>query len=99
MRTLRGRLALGYAVALALALFVFAVVTLLVLDAVQRTTLDSRLRAASDAVLAIVDTKSGRIDLDDNDRRQFAQIVGASIGGTVITRSGELVASNVSSLP
>jgi len=98
-RTLRGRLALGYATALTLGLILFAIVTLALLEAIQRSTLDDRLRTASDAVLAIVDTKAGSAELDDNDRRQFAQIVGASLLGAVLSRSGSVVATNAATIP
>jgi signal transduction histidine kinase len=97
LHTLRGRLALGYALAVGLALLCFAAVTLIVLDAVQRATLDDRLRTAAGGVLAIVDTKAGRAELDDEDRRQFTQIVGAAMRGAVLARG--MVVATTAPLP
>src|SRR5580700_2229479 len=98
-RTLAGRLALAYAAALVFALVAFAVAAIAVLDVVQRTTLDAQLRTAADAVLSIVDTKRGYAELDTEDRRQFARIVGSELSGIVIARDGRVLAAEASSVP
>ena len=98
-RTLAGRLAIAYAAALVFGLVAFAIAAVAVLDVVQRTTLDAQLRTASDAVLSIVDTKRGYAELDPEDRRQFARIVGTELSGAVIARDGSILAAEASSVP
>jgi len=97
--TLRGRLAIAYASALTVGLVVFALVATLLLDTIQRSTLDDRLRTASEAATSIVDTNDGKVELDENDRRQFAQIVGDALLGAVILRDGTILATNAPRVP
>jgi HAMP domain-containing protein len=98
-RTLAGRLALAYAAALVFGLVAFAVAAIAMLDVVQRSTLDAQLRTASDGVLSIVDTKRGYVELDADDRRQFARIVGTELSGAVVAPSGEVVAAEATAVP
>lgn len=98
--TLRGRLTLVYASALALAIVLLAAGTLAFLDRTQRQILDQRLRDAGTAVAAVVlDDKRANVALDDRDRAQFSQIVGVSLDAAIVTTSGHVVASTASSVP
>ncbi|BDE07542.1 hypothetical protein WPS_28180 [Vulcanimicrobium alpinum] len=98
-RTLRGQLALAYAVALLVALIVLAAGTLALVDRIQRSTLDDRLQLATRAVSAIVDQHDGTIALDPHDRTQFARIVGRGINAAVFGRKRGAIASTVVDLP
>ncbi|GAC1546307.1 MAG: ATP-binding protein [Candidatus Velthaea sp.] len=98
--TLRGRLTLVYASALALAIVFFAAGTLLFLDHTQKRILDQRLTDAGHAMSAVVlDETAGRVVLDERDRHQFSEIVGVSLDAGVVFNDGRVVASTASKVP
>ncbi len=90
--TLRMKLAIAYALALLVALVAFAAVTLVVVDRVQRLSLDDRLSTAVRAIGAIVEQRNGQLVLDANDRAQFGRIIGTRLRGAVLDRASHSVA-------
>ncbi|GAC1578725.1 MAG: hypothetical protein NVS3B7_12450 [Candidatus Elarobacter sp.] len=98
-RTLRGQLALAYAIALLVALVAFAVVTLALVDRTQRSTLDERLQIATRAISALSDTSHGRLVFDVSDQAQFARIVGTRLDGAILKPKGQTIFSTVVAIP
>jgi len=92
-RTLRGRLTIAYAAALAAALIAFAALALTVLDATQRVALDAQLATMARASEAIVDTKHGRLSVDANDRVQFETISSGKAASAVFRDDGTVLMS------
>ena len=58
-RTLRGKLTIGYAAALLLALIAFALATVVLVDRTQRESLDDRLATAARALVTLAHTVGG----------------------------------------
>ncbi|MGH7709106.1 MAG: sensor histidine kinase, partial [Vulcanimicrobiaceae bacterium] len=98
-RTLRGRLTLTYASALALALLLFAVVSLVILDRTQRGALDQQLATAARATGAIIDVQNGTIALEEVDRVQFRKVLGIQLNGAILARDGTILVSSSTELP
>ncbi|MEA2784381.1 MAG: hypothetical protein QOF71_485 [Candidatus Eremiobacteraeota bacterium] len=98
-RTLHGRLTLGYAAALVVALVAFAMLALFVLHDAQRIALDGQLATTSRAVLALVDNTNAPAIMDNADRKQFAAIVGAKADGAVFLANGTVALTSEYSIP
>ena len=60
LRTLRGKLALGYATALLIALLAFSAGTLAAVHELRKTTLDDRIESATRALIAFSPTTRAR---------------------------------------
>ena len=98
-RTLHGRLTLGYAAALVVALGAFAMLALFVIHDAQRIALDDQLATTSRAVLALVDSANAPAVLDQTDRNQFAAIVGAKADSAVFRTNGTVAVTSEYSIP
>ncbi len=92
--TLRGRLTLGYAAALVVALVAFAALALTVVDQAQRRALDAQLEATAGALRVVGDFKHGRFTVDARDRLQFDEILGAKADGAILASGGSPVVSS-----
>ncbi|GAC1575487.1 MAG: hypothetical protein NVS3B7_07970 [Candidatus Elarobacter sp.] len=92
-RTLRGRLTAAYALAVLVALIVFAALSLLVLHEVQRRALDARLQTAERAVAAVVPANDGPPNADPADVLRLSRIAGAAIGIATRSRAGTIVST------
>jgi signal transduction histidine kinase len=92
--TLRGRLSLSYASALIVALAVFAVIALAVVDGAQRSALDRQLESIARALQIVGDVHGDKLTLDAGDRRQFATIVGAKAESAIVTGGAVAIASD-----
>jgi signal transduction histidine kinase len=92
--TLRGRLTIGYAAALVVALVAFAAIALAVVDQSQRHALDAQLEATAGALGIVGDIKDGRLAVDNSDRRKFAEIVGTKAESAIFTSDGTLAVSS-----
>jgi len=92
------RLTLVYAGALLAGLLIFAAVSLTILDRSARSSLDQRLQSEANAVLSILNVKHGNVQLDADDRAQFAQILGSKADGAIFDVRGALLTSTEPSL-
>jgi methyl-accepting chemotaxis protein len=93
------RLTIIYVSALAAAIFAFAAITYMFVDATVERTLDTRLATAVNAVRAIMDVDNGQIGFESSDQRQFATLLGGTLGGVVVDAKGAVVAGNPSAVP
>ncbi len=97
--TLRTRLAWIYGVAFALAVLLFAFVSLASIDHALRRSLDERLATAVSAVTALVDVHHGAIAFDDEDRAQMQQALAGAMEGVVFDARGRVVAATTTAIP
>ena len=95
--TLRGRLTLAYAGALVLALLVFAIGTLAILDIVQHRLLDSELAAVAGAEASMVDVSEDGT-MDASDRQRFASVAGRRVASAVVMPDGRRLVSSTSDI-
>jgi signal transduction histidine kinase len=98
-RALRLRLIAVYVGVLFAGLLCFAAAAVFGIDRSERSALDSHLSAAAQGVSALLDLRSGRPAIDQDDRRQFVTVLGAQTSGVVIDGSRKIVLSNVSVPP
>lgn len=92
-RTLRGRLTAAYALAVLLALVIFAAFALLVLHEIQRRALDARLQTAARAVVAVAAENDGSLAIEREDVAQLSRIGGATIAIASRNRDGSIVST------
>ncbi len=97
--TLRARLAWTYGVGLAIGLMIFAVVSLLAIDRVQRTGLDSRLESAAQAAAPLATIQGATIVVDPDDRRQFEAIFTRDVAGAILDVRGNPIAQSQERIP
>ncbi len=97
--TLRARLAWSYGVAFAVAVLLFALVSLASIDRALRSSLDARLSTAAEAVTALADVHAGAIVFDDEDRLQMAQALGGEMEGVVFGAGDRPLVQTTSPLP
>src|SRR5581483_9193048 len=69
------------------------------IDRSERGGLDARLSAAAQGVGALLDLRSGKAVIDQDDRRQFITVLGAQTRGVIVDSSGHVALSNVSGPP
>jgi signal transduction histidine kinase len=98
-RTLRGRLSIGYAIALLAALTGFAIVTLLLVDRTQRTALDDELATAVRALVTIPDEAPGTIHLDAADVLEFRRITATHLDGAILDARGAVLVNSSTNAP
>ncbi|HTJ25075.1 MAG TPA: HAMP domain-containing sensor histidine kinase [Candidatus Limnocylindria bacterium] len=98
-RTLRGKLAIGYAAALLIALIAFALATVVLVDRTQRESLDDRLATAARALVTLADVHEGKLVPDQDDREQFERIVGARFDGAIYGNAGRLLLGDTDQVP
>ncbi|HEY5095409.1 MAG TPA: HAMP domain-containing sensor histidine kinase [Candidatus Eremiobacteraceae bacterium] len=98
-RGLRSRLTLAYASALVIGLVVFAVVSVVLLDRAFKVLVDQRLRSAAQAAASITDDAAQGANLDANDQRQFARIIGVKLDGALIQSDGKILISSAAAVP
>jgi signal transduction histidine kinase len=98
-RTLRGRLGLGYAIALLVALTGFAVATLVLVDRTQRIALDEQLSTAVRTLVMIPDEDRRTIRLDAGDLADFRRVTAAHIDGAILDDHGTILAASSSMVP
>ena len=96
--TLRGRLTLAYTGELVLALVVFAIGTLFILDVVQHRLLDSELTAVAGAEASLVDVSVDGT-MDASDRQRFESAAGRRVASAVIMPDGRTLVSSTSDIP
>ena len=100
LRTLRGKLALGYATALLIALLAFSAGTLAAVHELRKTTLDDRIESATRALIALTTSRRGTLTLvGTTDHVRFTRIIGTRLSGAIIARDGRVVMSSVTVLP
>jgi signal transduction histidine kinase len=90
---LRGRLSLAYASALIVALAIFALIALAVVDGAQRRALDEQLESTARALRIVGDIRGGRLSVDAGDRRQFNTIVSAKTDSAIVLSDGAVAIS------
>ncbi len=96
--TLRGRLTLAYAVALVIALTIFAVATLVAFDSVQRRLLDTELgTVASGEASSLELGPDGTIDASD--RQRFVSLAGRHVQSAVILPGGRTLVASIVRTP
>lgn len=93
-QSLRGRLTLAYTLALVLALSLFAVLAIVTIDRAQRTALDAQLATSARAVLAIVDSRSGKIAPEETDAEKLGRLLGGKADAAMWQADGALVLSS-----
>jgi len=93
-RTVRGRLSIGYAVALLVALTGFAIVMLVLVDRTQRAALDQELATAVRALVTIPDEDAGAIHLDSGDIAEFRRITASHLDGAILGPNGAVLANS-----
>lgn len=98
-RTLRGRLGLGYALALLAALSGFAMVALVLVDRTQRSALDEQLSVATRDLATIPDERDHHIVLDRGDLAQFRRLTATGLGAAIIDSRGTVLASTANAPP
>lgn len=98
-RTLRGRLGLGYALALLAALSGFAIAALVLVDRTQRGALDEQLTTAARTLVTIPDVRDGRMELDRGDLVQFRRVVERGLGGAILDARGTVLTASSPTLP
>ncbi|PZR58575.1 MAG: hypothetical protein DLM50_03600 [Candidatus Meridianibacter frigidus] len=91
--TLRGQLTLVYALALLFGLVLFAGISVFFLDRAEHATLDQRLQTDIRASAALIEARNGKLVVDSDDRKQFAQIVGINASGAVFAAAGHVLTS------
>ncbi|MBC5800795.1 MAG: HAMP domain-containing protein [Candidatus Eremiobacteraeota bacterium] len=97
--TLRGRLTLAYASALAVALIAFALLALAVLDTAQRSALDAQLATTARALLAVADVRNGDVTMEEVDRGQFSAITGAKASAAILHPDGNVLLASGYAVP
>lgn len=90
---MRGRLSLAYASALIVALAIFALIALAVVDGAQRRALDEQLESTARALRIVGDIRGGRLSVDAGDRRQFNTIVSAKTDSAIVLSDGAVAIS------
>jgi signal transduction histidine kinase len=85
---------LAYASALIVALAIFALIALAVVDRAQRSALDRQLESTAQALRVVGDVRDGHLTVDAGDRKQFATIAGAKANSAVITSDGSVAISS-----
>ncbi len=98
-RSLAGRLALLYVVALVAGLIVFAAFALITIDRVQRASADATLASEAGAAAAVVVPESDSEGLDRQDAGVFRRTLGAHANGALFDAAGRLALSTVVDLP
>jgi signal transduction histidine kinase len=98
-RRLGLRLVASYVIGLIAALLLFAATAVFSIDRAERSSLDSRLAAAGNAILPMIEVRNGRLVIDKEDERQFLDVLGVRFSGVVEDARGRVVLSNVSRLP
>ena len=98
-RSLRTRFAVGTGVVLLIALVAFGVTALILVDRVQRSSLDERVRVAASAIAVIPDIGPHGIALDSADHGQFERIVGDGLDGMIADTSGHVFAKTSDHVP
>ncbi|HEX3469535.1 MAG TPA: ATP-binding protein [Candidatus Elarobacter sp.] len=93
-RTLRGRLGLGYAIALLAALTGFAIVTLVMVDRTQRAALDQQLAVAVRTLVMIPDVRDGRVSLDSGDVADFRRVTSSHIDAALLDAQGRILVAS-----
>jgi len=81
---------LAYASALIVALVIFAVIALAVVDRAQWNALDRQLESTARALRVVGDVRGGHLTVDAGDREQFAIIAGAKGNAAVIASDGSV---------
>jgi len=97
--TLRARLAWTYGIGLGIGLLIFAIVSIVTIDRVQRTGLDARLEAAAHAAAPLAIWRDGRLRVDPDDRRQFDAIFTRDVAGAILDARGRTLARSVERVP
>jgi len=97
--SLRSRLTLAYTAALVIGLILFAVVSDVLLDRAFKVLVDQRLRSTAEAAASIMENAAQGGDLDANDRRQFARIIGVKLDGALIWSNGSILISSAAAVP
>lgn len=98
-RSLAGRLALLYVVALVAGLIIFAAFALITIDRVQRASADATLASEAGAAAAVVVPESDSEGLDRQDAGVFRRTLGAHANGALFDAAGRLALSTVVDLP
>jgi signal transduction histidine kinase len=98
-RTLRGRLSIGYAIALLAALTGFAIVTLVLVNRTERTALDEQIATAVRALATIPDETRGNIHLDLGDLAGFKLITATHLDGAILSANGAVLVNSSSIAP
>ncbi len=93
------RLTVTFALVLLVSLMVFAAASIVAIDHVQRTGLDTSLVASANAATAFVDVKDGAIRIDGDDRRQFLSVLGVNTSGAVLDARGADALSSEANIP
>ena len=89
LRSLRGKLALGYATALLVALLAFSAGTLAAVHELRQTSLDDRLESATRGLIALTASRQGALSLvGATDHVRFTRIIGTRLSGAIVTRDG-----------
>ena len=81
---------MAYASALIVALVIFAVIALAVVDRAQWNALDRQLESTARALRVVGDVRGGHLTVDAGDREQFAIIAGAKGNAAVIASDGSV---------
>jgi signal transduction histidine kinase len=97
--TLRARLAWTYGIGLAIGMLVFAIVSIVAIDRVQRTGLDSRLESAAQAAAPLATPRAGALAVDPDDRRQFDAIFTRDVSGAIVDARGRAIAQSEERIP
>lgn len=97
--TLRARLAWTYGVGLAIGLLIFAIVSIVTIDRVQRTGLDSRLESAAQAAAPLATWRARTLAVDPDDRKQFDAIFTRDVSGAIFDARGRAVVQSVERIP
>ncbi|MFS8082780.1 MAG: histidine kinase dimerization/phospho-acceptor domain-containing protein, partial [Ginsengibacter sp.] len=88
-----------YGIGLAIGLVIFAIVSIVTIDRVQRTGLDSRLESAAQAGAPLATTHAGTIAVDPDDRRQFQAIFTRDVAGAIFDARGRTIAQSQERIP
>ncbi len=84
-------LARSYAVAMLLALLVFASLAVFSIDRTLRSSVDARLSSEARAAAAVLDVHDGSIAIDRDDQRQFVALLGSGADAAVVNAQGSVL--------
>ena len=97
---LRDRLAVVFAIALALVYLIFAGIAVVIVNRAIATSIDGRLRTIVEATRAIVDVgKDGTFHPDPRDRAQFRSIASEATGAIILRANGALILGTTDDSP
>ena len=98
-RSLNERLVTVYVASLLLALAIFALLAVVIIDRTMRNSLDARLESIASGSAIFVDVARRRIQVDADDRRQFLALLGVDVSGEILDTRGAIKLSTVAKPP